>query len=369
VKQFLARLPHSPWTRVAVVIGALLGAASAVYFGGPDWRQVGDAFRAVEWKWVGAAVALNLVSVVARSLSWKTVIGQAVPPPHPRFTHVFSAFSIGLLANATLPGRVGELARVAVLAPHMPRLSRAWATLVGTVFAHRAFDFVPAALLVIWVLATAQIPDWAVTSLAVVFSIGGVLLLVALLSARHHHKGSIDSVGTARTIVTMARHGLGVMRRPTAAAAAISFQFLGWLCQLFAVWTAMKAFSIDLDLSAAGLVLVLMNLATIVPLWPGNVGLLQVAVATPLVGYGIPYAQGIAFGFGLQVIEASVGIGFGLFFLGREGLSFAALRRMPPAVDALDEEDLDEEEETEALEAACADRKRARAGSRAITDR
>jgi uncharacterized membrane protein YbhN (UPF0104 family) len=140
------------------------------------------------------------------------------------------------------------------------------------------------------------------------------------------------------------------MHRPAAAAAAIVFQLIGWLCQLFAVWVAMKAFSIDVELAAAGLVLVLMNMAGIVPLWPGNVGLLQVAIATPLVGYGIPYAQGFAFGLGLQIIEASVGIGFGLVFLGREGLSFAALRRMPQAVDALDEDEGQEEaDEAEAV--------------------
>lgn len=336
-------LPSNPWARAGLVLVALAGTAAAVYWGGPDWSQVGDAFRAVSWAWLAVAVVLNLVSVVARSLAWATVIDQAVPPPHPRFLHVFSAFSIGLLANATLPGRVGELARVAVLTRHMPRLSGAWATLVGTVFAHRAFDFVPAALLVVWVLAAAEIPDWAVTSLVILFSIGGVLLAVAFLTARHHQKSHVDGLDTARRFVTMARHGLGVMRTPMAAVAAIFFQLVGWLCQLFAVWIAMKAFSIDVDLAAAGLVLVLMNMAAIIPLWPGNVGLLQVAIATPLVGYGIPYAQGFAFGLGLQVIEASVGIGFGLVFLGREGLSFAALRRMPPAVEALEEEDAGEE--------------------------
>lgn len=352
MRRLARRLPHNPWVRAGAVVAALIGAGLAVYFGGPDWSQVGDAFRAVAWEWLALAVALNLVSVVARALAWATVIGQAVPPPHPRFTHVFSAFSIGLLANATLPGRVGELARVAVLTRHMPRLSGAWATLVGTVFAHRAFDFVPAALLVVWVLASAEIPHWAVTSLLVLFSIGGVLLLVAFLSARHHHTGHMDGVGAARTIVTMARHGLGVMRQPSAAALAIALQLVGWLCQLFAVWTAMKAFSIDVELAAAGLVLVLMNMAAIIPLWPGNVGLLQVAIATPLVGYGIPYAQGFAFGLGLQIIEASVGIGFGLAFLGREGLSFAALRRMPPAVEAMEDDGAAEEATDEPVEAA-----------------
>jgi uncharacterized membrane protein YbhN (UPF0104 family) len=129
--------------------------------------------------------------------------------------------------------------------------------------------------------------------------------------------------------VTRIREGLGIMHRPSAAALAILFQSLGWLCQLLAVYTAMRAFGIHESLPAAGLVLLLMNVATIFPLWPGNVGLLQVAVATPLVQYGVDYAHGFAFGIGLQAIEASVGVGVGLIFLAREGISYAFLKGMP----------------------------------------
>src|SRR5207249_1797711 len=99
--------------------------------------------------------------------------------------------------------------------------------------------------------------------------------------------------------------------------------------QYFAVYTGMIAFNLRLPIAAAGLVLVLMNVATILPLWPGNVGLLQAAIALPLRRYyGVAYDHGFAFGVGLQAIEASVGIGIGLLFLAREGLSFATLRGM-----------------------------------------
>ena len=72
-----------------------------------------------------------------------------------------------------------------------------------------------------------------------------------------------------------------------------------------------------------------MNIAIIFPLWPGNVGLVQAAVALPLRQYGVAYARGFAFGIGLQAIEASVGVCIGLVFLAREGLSYASLKRMP----------------------------------------
>ncbi len=118
-----------------------------------------------------------------------------------------------------------------------------------------------------------------------------------------------------------------------AAATAIALQCAGWGLQLLAVYAAMRAFRIDEPLHAPGLVLVLMNVATIFPLWPGNIGLLQAAVALPLVSYGVAYAHGFAFGLGLQVIEVSVGVGLGLLYLTREGLSFAMLKRIPASPD------------------------------------
>jgi uncharacterized protein (TIRG00374 family) len=329
------------------VLASLCGVGALLWWRGPEWGDFADAFTVVAWEWVAAAVGLNLLSIVARAAAWDAVIRSAMPPPHPRTPLVFAAFCVGLLANAVLPGRVGELARVAVLTRRLDGERRQlWPTLVGTVFAHRVFDLVPVLMLVVYVLVTAKIPGWAFTSLAVVLSVGVGLLLFAFASARHYHRTRIEGLGTIRRIVTMGRLGLGVMRRPSAAAAAILGQMAGWTCQLFAVWTAMRAFNIHEGLPAAGLVLLLMNVATVLPLWPGNVGLVQVAVATPLTQYGVAYGKGIAYGFGLQAIEASVGVVIGLVFLAREGLSFAGLRQMPTAVTA-DEADEQVEEAAE----------------------
>jgi len=297
--------------------------------------------------------------VLVRALAWRTVIVQAFEPPHPSFMLVFSAFSVGLFANAVLPGRIGELARVAVLNRRM-RQPGAWARLLGTVFAHRVFDLIAVMALIVYVLLTAHIPEWAVTSLIAVVVIGIILFTIAVMGARSdRYAGLEEGLGAVRKVVRLARYGLGVMRRPAAAALALLFQLLGWTCQLFAVYTSMRAFGIHEPLPAAGLVLVLMNVATIFPLWPGNVGLVQAAVALPLFTYyGVAKANGIAFGFGLQIIEASVGIGVGLLFLAREGLSVAMLRVMPDVAQA--DTPAREQSRAEALAETDAERARAR---------
>jgi uncharacterized protein (TIRG00374 family) len=350
LKSVLQRLPSSNATRFAIAIVFMGVVAVLLWWRGPSWSAIGDAFTVVRWQWVAVAVGLNLASVVARAIAWRTVINQAMPEPHPGNMLVFSAFSVGLFANAVLPGRIGELARVAVLTRKLPKRRGVWATLVGTVFAHRVFDLVPVVLLIGYVVLTAKIPSWAITSLVVFVGVGSLLFTFAFVSARRPHVAKVDHLGGMRRIVTMARQGLGVMRSPVRTLLAIVFQIAGWMCQLLAVWAAMRAFDIHAPLAAAGVVLLLMNVATVFPLWPGNVGLTQIAIATPLnSSYGVAYAHGVAYGFGLQAIEACVGIGVGLLFLAREGLSFAMLQVMPSADQAeMRDQDVDPREESDA---------------------
>ena len=330
--------------RGAVAVATFVAVGTLFWWRGPDWSRVGDAFQLVSWNWIALALALNLLSVVIRAWAWRTVIRQALPrrlwPPFPR---VFSAFSIGLLGNAVLPGRIGELARVAVLARDMPRGAGATGRLLGSVFAHRLFDVIPALILTVYVLATAKIPRWAITSLEIAIVVGIGLFLATMLVAGQEQRPLPESARAFRKLLAMARLGLNVMREPPAAIAAALLQSAAWLVQLFAVWATMFAFGIDEHMPAAGLVLLLMNVAMIFPLWPGNVGLLQAVVALPLVSYGVAYSTGIAFALGLQVLEMSVGVGLGLLFLTREGLSLATLRGMPADGPASEEDAAPEE--------------------------
>jgi uncharacterized protein (TIRG00374 family) len=332
-------VPRNPVVLFALVGLVVAGAVGLVIWHGPDVSRLGDAFRAVSWGWVVVAVGINLLSVVVRSHAWRIVITHAIPPPWPRRRVVFSAFCVGLLGNAALPGRVGELARVAVVTRHLRRRPGTWATVVGTVFAHRLFDVVASVGLVLYVLYTARIPDWAKPALAIVIGVGLGLLLAGMVLARRHHRPLHEELPPVRRVLRMARHGLTVLRRPGPAVVALCFQLLGWTAQVFAVWAAFQAFQIDLSFPAAALVLLLMNVVTVFPFWPGNVGLLQAAIAFALLSYGVAYPHGFAYGIGLQAIEMSVGVGLGVLFLAREGFSFAMLRRMPEVTEVDVEED------------------------------
>ena len=313
------------WFRSLVAVLLIGGMIALFVRRGPDWNAVYHAFDFVLWRWIVLAVLINLLSVVARSIAWDLVVRQALPQPHPSRRLVFSAFCVGLLGNAALPARAGEIARVAVLRRRLPHGSGTTAVLLGTVFAHRLFDLFPVVLLILYTLLTAKIPHWAITAIALFIGIGFALLCFAVVTARRQHTRVLDEMNSVRRVLAMAQRGLWVLKRPSAAAGAAVFQLSGWLLQLLAVYTVMRAFGFG-TIPAAALVLLLMNVATIFPLWPGNVGLMQAAIALPLVSYGVDYGTGFAYGLALQAVEMSVGVGLGLAFLAREGISFAGLR-------------------------------------------
>jgi uncharacterized membrane protein YbhN (UPF0104 family) len=258
-------IPASSAGRVALIASLLAILVGLLVWHHPDVSRIGDAFRAVSWFWVALAVGINLFSVAVRASAWRVVITHAVLPPWPRWRVVFSAFCVGLLGNVAVPGRAGELARVAVITRHLRRRPGTWATIVGTVFAHRLFDVVASLGLVVYVLYTARIPEWAKPALAIVIGVGMGLLLAGIVLARRHPRPLQEELGPVRRALRMARHGLTVLRRPGPAIAALLFQLTGWTAQLFAVWAAFKAFQIDLGFPAAALVLLLMNVVTVFP--------------------------------------------------------------------------------------------------------
>lgn len=325
------------------MLAALAGIVAGVLaWRAPDLHYVADAFTAVRWRWVAAAIGANLVSVVVRSVAWHVVLDEALPRPRPPHRHVFSAFCVGLLGNAVLPGRVGEVARIAVLGRHLPDRRGTWASILGSVFAHRLFDVIPTIGLVVYVIASAKIPRWALPGVEIVIALGAALLLAGVVLAwrhRRHGTRTLDGAGRLRRLLYESVRGLRVFHSPGPALAAALFQLLGWTTQLFAVALAFRAFQIEAPIAAAGVVLLAINVAIAFPLWPGSVGLFQAAAALALLPYGVAYQHGFAYGIGLQAIEMSVGVGLGLLFLAREGISFAMLKTMPGVADTVPSED------------------------------
>jgi uncharacterized membrane protein YbhN (UPF0104 family) len=126
--------------------------------------------------------------------------------------------------------------------------------------------------------------------------------------------------------------GQALFSQPRATTVAIGAGVISWAAQIAGIWAALEAFHIHVGLAGAGLVFVSSTIVQIFPFWPGNLGIFQLGVAGPLVSaYGISTAGAVAFSVGLQMVEGLLGVGLGLVFLAREGLSLSGARQLASA--------------------------------------
>jgi uncharacterized membrane protein YbhN (UPF0104 family) len=305
---------------LALLIAVLVASA-------PRLGEVWDTLAGVSVGWALASVAANVLSLVVRGLNWRVLLRSALREREASAADAVSAYGVGQLVNAVLPGRLGEPAKIATYTRHLDDPGRDWAVVAGTVAAHRLLDAVPLSVLTLALVLSVGIPASAAGGLFALLAGTGVLLVVAVLVARRD--GEAGGGGRLVRIAAAIRQGLAVLRNPAALALAVSLQALGWAIEVLGAWLCFRAFGIDEGLAAAGLVVVATNAATLLPFWPGNVGVFQVAVALILVPVGVAYAAGLAYGVGLQAIETLATLIVGVPALLREGIGVSALWRLP----------------------------------------
>jgi len=283
----------------------------------------------VVWGWIAVSLALNLTSVAGKAIVWKAAL-DALPGQRPvRYGHVVPALFIGFLLNTVLFARVGEVARVAVLARRQRLAGQPIpaSTIAGTAIAEQLVLGVALALCVVALAPVLHLPHM-VLQIAIAFvgalTVASVVLMVVVRKARGRLAGL--AAGLSR--------GQALFRKPRATTLAVGAGTLSWAAQIAGIWAALAAFHIHVGLAGAGLVFVSSTIVQLFPFWPGNLGIFQLGVAGPLISvYAISTANAVAFSVGLQLVEGLLGVGLGLIFLAREGLSLTTARQLATSED------------------------------------
>ncbi|MFN8123452.1 MAG: lysylphosphatidylglycerol synthase transmembrane domain-containing protein [Thermoleophilia bacterium] len=323
----MPRVPGAVARRVATVAGlAVVAWFAATHV---DWAEIADAMRGADPRWLAAAFALNLVSLMIRGAGWTVAARAAVDRPLGAVP-AGRAFLIGQAVNTVVPGRVGELAKCAVAQRHLDPSGPTFTALLGSVFAHRLMDVVPLSLATAFVLVFGDLPGSLRNSVIVTLAVSAVAIAAAVRFAASGRFAGSDR--RALRLLDGLRQGFLVLRRGGPLGWAALLETVGWGVQIGVVWLGTQGFGLDAGAADAATVVIATNAATLIPLWPGNIGLFQVAVAVALDPAGVPRSAGIAYGLALQGIEAGSALLGGAVSAAAEGLRPGELRDMAAAV-------------------------------------
>jgi uncharacterized protein (TIRG00374 family) len=313
--------------------GAVVFAVAAAVLGGDDLARMARSFADADWRWVSVALVLMLLSLALRSLALQVIV-NALGDVRGRFSEAFSATSIGLLANALVPVRVGTVLSPYVLyvLHHRRRAHLPFATALGVTLTERMFAIATFLVMALLFLSTLSAPAWAVSVLEVSAALIAVPVIGGIVLDRRRELVLQACARGGPRVRRMGRwlpqliESQRIWSRPLAAVAVSGTQVLAWIAQLAAAFVMLEAFHLGAaGLRGAALVIVLTNLIGLVPATPGNVGTFQVAAVAALATYGVAAGPALAYALGLQALQLVVGVVAGLAALSVQDMTLADL--------------------------------------------
>ena len=301
--------------------------------------RIGDSLLRSQPTWVIAGLGLMCLSMVFRAFSWHAILRASlggVPGLRVRFRDALRGTAIGVLMSATLPARLGEPARAAIVARRVGRPRETLPTVLGTIVSQTLLNVLALVILGVTMFSTVDLfkahhgalVAFAVTPIAILVS---VLLLPAILRAGvpSRSRRAAMALAAARRALTRVRNGLVVFRNPKLGAQATFFQLSAWALQCASCWVLLAALGLDehVSIGAAAAVLFAVNVTAVLPATPSNLGVVQATCVAVLAGgYGLSSADALGFGIILQAVEIATAVVMGAPALVGEGLSFKDMR-------------------------------------------
>lgn len=328
--------------RVGLALAALLlVGALAVALSRVDLARTGHALVSASPGWLVLALALMMLSLLMRAISWHAVLRAALPGVEIEWRAVIGATMIGVMASAVFPGRIGEPTRMLVLSrriqtPDQPT-ARTFPVVAGTVFSQTLINL--AALGVLAAVTFSSVSPLqgdastveallALPAFVVLFVFGTPLLLrVAQRSRSVRIRGAAVAFAG---LLRLAQRGLTVFARPRFGVPAVGFQLLAWALQWGSCYMVILALGLEHHGNAtavtAAAVLLAVNVTAVLPATPSNVGVFQAACLVVLAAYGVGAGQALAYGVLLQAVELLTALALGVPALLREGMTWREIR-------------------------------------------
>lgn len=296
--------------------------------------------------WVVSALALMMLSLVARSASWLAVLRAALPDVRVPWKSVARATMIGVMASAVFPGRIGEPTRILVLGRRLKGpASHTFPVVAGTVFSQTLINL--GALGILAAVTFTSVPllrgnasaleaVLAVPAFVALFVFGGPALLRL---ARRSRSLRIRTGATALVgLLTLARRGLTAFAKPRYGIPAVGFQLLAWALQWGSCYMVILALGLQHQATpvTAAAILLAVNVSAVLPATPSNVGVFQAACLVVLAAYGVGAGPALAYGIILQAIELATALLLGVPALLREGMTWQDIRRSRTSTEPVD---------------------------------
>jgi uncharacterized protein (TIRG00374 family) len=264
---------------------ALTAGLLYLFFRGVDAGKTREAIAGASPGWLGASLALGLLTFFLRAIRWTWILRPVARVP---IGPAFAATAAGFAAN-NLPGKVGE-----VLRPYLLSRSRRlpFSPLLASILLERVFD--GASVIFFFLLAMSAGVTRSGGTARIVLPAAVLALLVAAVLFAVFRRTQTERLmelawrrlpqrfqARAREFAVTFVDGFASLKSPGLLLTIVAGSLAMWFVINIQIYCVLKAFALPLPLSAAYVVTAAAVLGLAVPT-PGGLGSYQVAVQIAL---------------------------------------------------------------------------------------
>jgi uncharacterized membrane protein YbhN (UPF0104 family) len=297
-----------------VACALLLAVAATPQLLGPEVRRAMDGLERAQPAWLWTAAVAFVAALLCNAWAWRTTVllcGGRIG-----WFRSVACYGVGSLANSAAPARIGDAVRIALFSRAFEdgeRSQRLW-TAGGVFSAIGAARALCLGTLVVAAAAFGALPLWPVAVLSALVAAA----VVAVFFARRH------TAERAAAHVLDAFRALG--REPRRGARTVLWVALATLARLGGVTAIAAALGVGDPFTAAVIIVPALDLAGIVPVTPGNVGIASGTTMVALQARGIGLTEALTAGIALHAIETAASI-----VIGAAGALYLTQFRSPAA--------------------------------------
>lgn len=286
----------------------LLAGAFAVRFGLIfPWARTLDMLAASDWLLLTAAGVINIISLSAKGAAWHLLLRRLGPV---RFATTQFATFLGAAVNSISVSVSGEAVRAHLAAV---RDGVSFGAAATSLIVTRLVEAL--GLVVFLALAFILLPAWPearAVGVALGAAAGAVTLGYYLVPWSQLHSRALGRWHETFVRMAAAKHRGGL-------ASAVAFTTLSWLGQWLTYHWSIAATHVAVTPAVSLTALVVANIAGILRLTPGNIGVMQGSLILGMRAFEIPATDALAAGLALQAIEVLpvLVIGMGVAGAGR----------------------------------------------------
>jgi len=285
----------------------------------------------VDYLYLIPVIICSFSFYILRALRWRLIVSQQKYIKSMRAVLLYAA---GQILNTVMPALTGQVGRM-FLFSKKEGLRKTF--IFSTILMEIIFDTVSLILFLFLTSLSFVFPDRYRTAgiIVALVAVSVIIILYVFLhyqknledfGCRHFREGRPGIYITLKKFIRSFTKGLEMLKSSQHLSRSMLYSLVQWLTHILMIYFLMRSFGFGLSFPNAVVIMIINQLAVMIPITPGNAGTFEVIVSTSLSAFSIGRTDAVLFALALHVLDLIPVFIMGFVFLHSEKVSIIDIK-------------------------------------------